>query len=246
MGPIRAPTIRGLIAPCVAMTLVAALACRGNDESLRLTVRLMDLMSQIAASPKSVPKMSVNGRELDVGAHRVRVTPVSEHALRGEDGTFFSAARFEIALDGVGQPQLTVGSVGQGKSRDEATSKAVEDWHAEFGLPLIRSVADTASDLTHDGFQVYTGGISIRGPVPQDLAGGQVITSEETLTAISGASPRVDGKLHAIQIMVAVGPGGQITSGDCKVDAKVMLVDSLRQLRWPEGKYMYKRYYILK
>ena len=248
MEPIRASTIRGLVAPGLAMTVVAALACRGNEESLRLTVRLMEVMSQMAASPESVPKMSVNGRELEVGAHRVRVTPVAEHALRAGDGTFFSAAHFEISVDGVGHPQLTSGSVGQGKSRDEATSRAVEDWLAEIGLPLLRSVADTASDLMHEGSRVYAGGISVRGTVPQDLVDGQVITSQKILKAISGALPRVDGKLHAVQIMVAVGPRGQITSADCKVDAKVMLVDSLRQLPWPKGteEYIYKRYYILK
>jgi hypothetical protein len=208
----------------------------------------MEVMSQMAASPESVPKISVNGRELEVGAHRVRVTPVAEHALRAGDGTFYSAAHFEISLDGVGHPQLTSGSVGQGKSRDEATSRAVEDWLAEFGLPLLRSVADTASDLMHDDSRVYMGGIGVSGPVPQALVGGQVITSEKILNAISSALPRVDGKLHAIQIMVAVDQRGQITSGDCKVDAKVILVDSLRQLPWPKGtaEYMYKRYYILK
>ncbi|WNM63693.1 DUF6348 family protein [Candidatus Nitrospira neomarina] len=229
---------------------VGPLASTADDEGGRLMSRLLDLLKKEAATPSElVPSMTVRGSEVEIAGHRLRITPVSERVLRTE-GQFISAARFEIALDSRKQNELIAGSIGiSSDSADNATSNAVVEWYVAFGSPILRSIADRSPDLTVGNFRVYTGALLVRGQAPDELISGQVITPDKVLKAISDTLPRVNAKVHSVQIMVVVAPDGPIT-GECRVDSQLSAIAfaSLQQLSWPKGltPYMYKQSYVLR
>lgn len=231
------------------MMAITPLVTAADDEGSRLMSRLLDLLAKEAITPSaSVPSMSVKGTEIEIARHRLRITPVSEQVLRTE-GEFISAARFEISLDGLKQEGLTAGSIGIGDSADDATSTAVAEWFMLLGSPILRSIADRAPDLTVGSFRVYIGPLGVRGQAPNELVAGQVITPDKVLKAISETLPRVNGKLHTVQILIVVTPEGSIT-GECRVDAQIsaMALASVQQLNWPKGltQYIFKQSYVLK
>lgn len=230
------------------MLAVTPLAAVAGDEDGRLMSRLQALLQGVAARSESVPRLVVTGAEVEIGPQRLRITRVSEQALHTQ-GEFMSAAHFEIALNGEPQDRLTVGSIGIGDTADDATDTVVGEWYVTFGSALFRSIGDGPPDLTFGRFRVYAGHLGGRGQAPDALVAGQVITPESLLSAISGALPRVDGKLHSLHIIVVIVAGGA-TAGECRVDGQVSptALALVQTLRWPTGAthYMYKQSYVLR
>lgn len=169
------------------------------------------------------------------------MTVVLEHQ-RPLDGTWVTAARFDVAIDGVTQPQFTLGSIGVGDTLDESERAAVEEWLVIFGLPYCAARTGGPDGIELDEVVLHRSPAGIRGECPTWAEAGAA-AQRQVQDALAGQSELLKTtELRLVELKVLVKEDGS-TDGECRVDGvpSDSLLAQLTRLEWPKGAYLYKQ-----
>ena len=183
----------------------------------------------------------VNGTNIDVGNHRIEISPYVEQCT-DTASEHVCGVRFEVSTDGKKQPALTYGVVGTGKTQDAALKRAVQSWWAEFNVPLIVSIAGKNLDFEQSPIVVYPGAMAIRGTPP----GGWLDGSKEMHGRIvPSLNPVVRDKppTKVISLLLVIRPEGVKDLGS-RIDGSPSreLVAAVSSLPWPKSDQEYVFY----
>jgi len=198
-----------------------------------------------------------HGRRLTIASRTIDLHVRIEDRTRQRDRYIIGAA-FGIDIEGAAVPALGAGVVGLDATADGARAEIAETWAVTFGTPigyaLAKWVGSAGAPAAHDGTAgtsfrtevdgetIYHGSVAARGKNAPDMS---AFSSEEFVRAIAkGAIPMMGDRSRFRSATVKVGVGkGAVKDGECRVNGNVSsaLLDSLRQLRWPdsEGTFLY-------
>lgn len=189
-----------------------------------------------------VTKRAVEGGTVKSGTHTIKLTTRLENDVPRPGGHAVGVA-VDVVVDGASVGALRTGSVGIGRSRDEALMNASSEWVAEFGVAIVGAFDGTPPSFETSGIKVYAGLVGFRGTAPQN-----VDLAKPSFEALAPAVMTVLGKdtgMHALTLNVFRKPDG--VNAEVRFDgvANDVLAAEARKVTWPEGEYMLKLFYVL-
>ena len=230
------------------MVAVVATPLRAQDENEKLATCLTEALTKLATKNDPQLGLVVKADGVSIREHAITIVPVSERVGK-MGGKPFSAARFEVTLDGHKDEKLTFGSVGIGDSEEDARATAVAEWYMSFGAALLNALAGKSASVSQNGYAVYPGGMGLRGGAPKDWMDGSDSMHHRILSSLARGLPKPDSAIHTLDLKVAVNPKGAV-EGDCRLDGMPapQVLSILKSLAWPKQAtgYLLKQAYVLK
>lgn len=229
----------------IVLIMCAALNPGARAEKPDLLSREMATLLQLATTSKQGNFQYENGHVIS-GGKKMTFAAVSERALEHQ-GQFIQAARVEVSVDGVAVPALTFGSIGMGKSREEADKMAILEWYMAAGKAVIEAVGRQKAEIEMGGFSVYPGHTGIRGTPPEGWLQGEAGMHPKILKELLPHLPK-DASTVAIDLKMTMQPGSAL-DGQCLINGQSseVAVEAMKRLDWPRSgdAYMFKQAYVL-
>jgi hypothetical protein len=216
---------------------------RGSAVAVRADAAVgRTLDSMFLATLARVTKRAVEGGEIKSGTHVIKLATVLENDVPRPGGHAVGVA-VDVVVDGKSVGSLRTGSVGIGRSRDEALATAASEWVAEFGVPIVGAFDGTPPSFESNGLKVYAGLVGFRGTAPAnvDLAKPSFVALAPTVSTVVGQVPG----MHALTVNVFRKPDSVNAEVRFDGEAHAALATEARKATWPEGEYMLKLFYVV-
>jgi hypothetical protein len=242
------PTVGGMIpgdADAIDLGSKAAATLAKMFRSLSLETTQVGAMVTVAGTQVSVETRINN-----------RLQQANQHIL---------AAEFDVSVGGIRSPELRAGVVGIGDSPDGARDSAIEEWVAQYGIPIGFAVAarlgasgpparedETAKFYAMqvvDGQTLFHGLPGLRGAAKQP----DTVVSDEFLRRVAEAvvasmrQRTSSGRYRSGTVQLVV-HGSSVTGGECRIDGEISpdVLKALSSWTWPEGapSYMFKLFFV--
>jgi hypothetical protein len=186
-----------------------------HDMVPRDFLRVMRLISE---KPETEPKFNIDGHDIVVGAHRLRITTVVENNGMTRNGELLLGVRYDVAIDGEIQPLLTTGSVGFGSTAENVTEEVTVNWYMCFGKALMTAASGDPPSFRHAGLDVFDGAMQAIG-VPADVLTRDRRLDQRTIfAAIFPHLPPSDERLHAVHCYMKADADGIVKGALCRID----------------------------
>lgn len=189
-----------------------------------------------------VTKRTVETGVVKCGTHSISLTTRLENDVPRAGGHAVGVA-VDVVVDGANVAALRTGSVGIGRSRDEALVNASSEWAAEFGVAIVGALDGTPPSFESNGLKVYAGLVGFRGTAPQN-----VDLAKPSFEALAPGVLTVLGKdsgMHAVTLNVFRKPDGATAQVRFDGVANDALATAAHNATWPEGEYMLKLFYVV-
>ena len=205
---------------------------------------------------------SEQGKTVLVGLTTVDVAARINNSLE-QQGRHILAAEFQIAIDRQPMTSLFTGAIGIDASREAARERTLEQWAAQYGVPIGFAIASrlgaTRPPTSNDGPALLYAKTEIQGVSifhgPPGIRGAakdpSVVSSEDFVRQVANTAfanleaTAEEYRTATIQVVVS---GTAVTSGECRLNGAVApgLLSDLEKLSWPAGdpSYMYKLYLV--
>lgn len=119
-----------VVAIAIFVSLIAVSISRGSSH---LSERCVQALVTLAKSAGTT--VTSSGDRIWIGGREVRLKAQMENEGRA-DASFLAGLRVDVLVNGIRQP-LSFGSIGMGKSRDDAVDTAVSEWAMSVGEALL-------------------------------------------------------------------------------------------------------------
>ena len=237
------------LAAIVLLTLGCVSKATVTDEVILVHKVFLEYLANIPNRNLVNRPLVVEKGSVVVGNKMLLISPVVENY--GEKrGIHFYGVRFDITIDSIPQPRLTLGTVGSSTTRRDAVWNAIVQWDFIFGKALFRAIAQVPADREIENFSVYMGGRVTKGEASAGtISAIETAHPQEILNILSPMLPPHDGGLHTIQFVLQIG-NRHIINGQCRIDGQLnaKMCEALGNLIWPgkSSRYMLKQAFILK
>jgi hypothetical protein len=223
------------------------------QDPARLAAAFDKLMQRAAGSDVAIRGAAVVGREITIGAHRVRFTPRHEgvQSTPGR-GLWIVGVACEVAIDGQPQPQLGHSSAGVGVDLQAAEQEAIAAWYGNFGRTLLFALGGSRPAWFDERHAVYASLVSIQNG-SQGLANDELLQAERMLAIVRSLLPAAATRYQAVHLEAGYDPRGalktrMIVNGvDSDAGAKLLAAEP-----WPPAPktatgpwYVARRTYVL-
>lgn len=195
--------------------------------------------------------------DLVIGSHRLGLSITFDEFVEQGD-LVIAPVDARIHLDGDSGESFRVGTLGIGKTPEEAIDSAIGEWHLLAASPLLAALgADVgrrrrdAGKQTIAGWDLFAGRAGFRGKIPSGLEPDGPLFRKLLLAlhkvVAQWNAPR-SFKLRSIFLMTSVAEGS--TEIQAAVDGLVdgPLCEALAKLSWPvsDEAYLYKQLFVLR